>query len=66
MTARKCSVDGCERTPGPGWQRCDSHVRQWLDRLLGVEWRERKEPPAEHVAERPLDELESRYAWGDR
>ena len=44
---RKCSVDGCERTPGAGWQRCNSHVRQWLDRLLGVEWRKREEPPNE-------------------
>ena len=52
--ARHCAVDGCERTPGSGWSRCDSHVRQWLDRLLavewldrllGVEWREIKESP---------------------
>ena len=67
---RKCSVDGCERTPGAGWSRCDSHVRQWLDRLLGVEWRDLMEPPKEQTAERfretGLDELESRYAWGDR
>ncbi len=45
--ARQCAVDGCERTPGAGWSRCDSHVRQWLDRLLGVEWRKRKEPAQE-------------------
>ena len=41
--ARQCAVDGCERTPSWGWARCDSHVRQWLDRLLGVEWRECKD-----------------------
>jgi hypothetical protein len=34
---RKCAVDGCERLPAAGWARCDSHVRQWLDRILGTE-----------------------------
>ena len=57
--ARKCSVDGCERTPGAGWSRCDSHVREWLDRLLGVEWRGLNWPlhPA-GTTEPPLTHLE--------
>jgi hypothetical protein len=31
---RKCTVEGCARTPEPGWARCRSHVDAWLDRLL--------------------------------
>ena len=63
---RKCTVEGCARTPEPGWARCRSHVDAWLDRLLAVPhlaWRFEDDERA-RTAEIPENEL--RALWGDR
>ena len=71
--ARKCSVDGCERTPGAGWARCHSHVAAWLDRLLKVPgrdaWRLTQEEIGEYAASDwtvSVPENELRALYGDK